>query len=160
VARFWVPKIVRFWALAILGLVIPASDTRPLVSQCVRFEVLRHLASIFFYELLFLPYMATLDKVRFMRREYDVCLLINEQLILKVIIDPHYEEKHKDSVSDEIILELVKTLNHDEFRFEAERFPFSYYVKDKIVLKEKLYKLVWVFEEHQTYIGIINAYRR
>ena len=33
------------------------------------------------------------------RREYPVELKINEKLITKVVIDPHYEEKHAESVT-------------------------------------------------------------
>jgi hypothetical protein len=43
------------------------------------------------------------------RREYNISITVNEVLISKVIIDPHYEEKHAESINDEIILELVKT---------------------------------------------------
>lgn len=104
--------------------------------------------------------MATLDKIEFMRREYDVCLVINEQLILKVIIDPHYEKKHRESISDEVILELVKQLVYLDSDVDKETPPFQYFVRDHMKHKGKLYKLVWLLEEHQTYIGIINAYRR
>ena len=48
------------------------------------------------------------------RREYSVNMKVNGLMINKVIIDPHYEEKHADTVNDEIILELVKTLNGSE----------------------------------------------
>lgn len=95
-----------------------------------------------------------------MRREYDVCLTIDDRLILKVIIDSHYEKKHGNSISDAIILELVRTLSHKEFDAIDEHERFSYFVEDKISFAGKLYKLIWLFEEHQTYIGIVNAYRR
>lgn len=45
------------------------------------------------------------------RREYAINITVNEVLITKVIIDPHYEEKHRESVNDEIIVNLVKTLD-------------------------------------------------
>ena len=41
------------------------------------------------------------------RREYDIRIVVNRKRISKVIIDPHYEEKHAESISDEIILKLV-----------------------------------------------------
>jgi hypothetical protein len=95
-----------------------------------------------------------------MRREYQISLIVNEQLITHVVIDPHYEKKHGASISDAIILELVKTLKHEDFFPEEIRGCFSYYSKDRIWLHEKMYKLVWLTEEHKTYIGVINAYRR
>jgi hypothetical protein len=43
------------------------------------------------------------------RREYSVSIVVNQIRITKVIIDPHYEAKHAASISDELILKLVKT---------------------------------------------------
>lgn len=77
-----------------------------------------------------------------------------------MIIDPHYQEKHADHMTDELILELVKTLDGEEHEPETEDPPFSYYTKDRIKIGEKFYKLVWLFEEDQIYVGVINAYRR
>jgi len=77
-----------------------------------------------------------------------------------VIIDPHYEEKHADSVSDEIILELVKTLDGQEIEADDEDPPFTYFTTDKIELNGKSYKLIWLLEDEQIYIGVVNAYRR
>ena len=45
------------------------------------------------------------------RREHDIQITVNGQRITKVIIDPHYEEKHSKTVSDEI----KETLNRAEF---------------------------------------------
>jgi hypothetical protein len=45
------------------------------------------------------------------RREYDISVTVNERRITKVVIDPHYELKHSDSVSDNVILSLVKLLD-------------------------------------------------
>jgi hypothetical protein len=36
---------------------------------------------------------------------------INERRLKSVVIDPPYEEKHSDSVDDQIILQLVGLLN-------------------------------------------------
>ncbi|MEN0057722.1 MAG: hypothetical protein AAGB31_02715, partial [Bdellovibrio sp.] len=75
-------------------------------------------------------------------------------------IDPHYEEKHAESISDEIILNLVKELDGREFEPDDEDPPYTYFVADKMELNGKLYKLVWLLEEGQIYIGVVNAYRR
>ena len=77
-----------------------------------------------------------------------------------MIIDPHYEDKHKESINDEIIIQLVETLDGKVFEADDEKYPYSYFVTDKIEHKGKLYKLIWLLEEHQIYIGVINAYRR
>lgn len=94
------------------------------------------------------------------RREYKIDLIVNETFISKVIIDSHYEEKHSESINDELILALVKTLDGKVFEVEDEKPPYSYFVTDKIKYDGKLYKLIWLLEDHQIYIGVINAYRR
>lgn len=49
------------------------------------------------------------------RREYTTDIVINGIRISKIIIDPHFEEKHKSSISDEIIIRLVESLDGGEF---------------------------------------------
>lgn len=94
------------------------------------------------------------------RREYKISITINRQRIGKVIIDPHYEVKHAASISDEIIIALVKSLDGRVFEPDDEDYPYSYYVTDKIDLDGKYYKMIWLLEEGQIYIGVVNAYRR
>ena len=64
-------------------------------------------------------------------REYNISIMVNEILISKVIIDP-----------------------------DDEKTPYAYFVTDKIESGGKLYKLIWMLENHEIYIGVINAYRR
>ncbi len=94
------------------------------------------------------------------RREYDIDIVFNGKRITKVIIDPHYELKHIDSVSDGVILGLVKLLDGLIFPPKTVKPPYSYFDLDKIEYKGKLYKLVWLLEDAQIYIGVVNAYRR
>lgn len=95
------------------------------------------------------------------RREYPIFLTINGRKITKVVIDPHYEVRHKDSITDEIILELVRTLEGaEELPKDVDENGFEYYVKDHIELDGKTYKLVWLLHDHEIFIGIVNAYRR
>ena len=94
------------------------------------------------------------------RREYNLQLVINDRHLNKVIIDPHYQLKHSESINDEIILELVQKLDGNFFEPDAIAFPYLYFVTDQIERKGKLYKLIWLLEEDQLYIGIVNAYRR
>lgn len=77
-----------------------------------------------------------------------------------MIIDPHYEEKHADSISDEIIIQLVKTLDGEVIDPDQESPPYSYFTQDKMELNGKFYKLIWLLEDDQIYIGVVNAYRR
>ena len=94
------------------------------------------------------------------RREYDISITVNEVKIKKVIIDPHFETKHAKSITDEIILELVQRLDGQIVEAEDMDPPYSYYVSDRIELGGKFYKLVWLLEDKEIYIGVINAYRR
>lgn len=94
------------------------------------------------------------------RREYAISIKINDRLITKLIIDPHFEVKHSDSINDETIIALVKTLDGEEAEPEDRNPPFTYFTKDKIGLNGRFYKLVWLLEDDQIYVGVVNAYRR
>ncbi len=94
------------------------------------------------------------------RREYAISIVVNQKKITKLIIDPHFEEKHAASITDDIIIELVKTLDGQFIEPDDENLPFSYFSTDKIELNGKFYKLVWLLEDDQIYIGVVNAYRR
>jgi len=45
--------------------------------------------------------------------------------LITLIIDPHYEEKHAESINDEIIIELVKTLDGEVVEPEHESPPIE-----------------------------------
>ena len=86
--------------------------------------------------------------------------MINRRRITKVIIDPHYEQKHSESIHDELIIRLVKTLDGEVIVPEQESSPYSYFKQDKIELDGKFYKLIWLLEDDEMYVGVVNAYRR
>ncbi len=94
------------------------------------------------------------------RRSYTVDITVNGYAVRHVIIDPHYEIKHSDSINDEIILRLVEKLDGGEFRPLESDEPYLYFVTDKMQLNGKFYKLVWLLKKDEIYIGVINAYRR
>lgn len=94
------------------------------------------------------------------RREFLINIAVNSRKIQKVIIDSHYEAKHKSVIHDELILRLVKSLDGGTYPVQDRRTPYEYYVTDKMELEGKFYKLVWLLEDDQIYIGVVNAYRR
>lgn len=94
------------------------------------------------------------------RRKYDISITVNGRPIAKVVIDPHYELKHGDTVSDEVILGLVKLLDGGVFPMQERTGVYEYFVTDGLKLGDKRYKLVWLLEDDQLYIGVVNAYRR
>ncbi|MCC6278945.1 MAG: hypothetical protein LC102_01090 [Ignavibacteriales bacterium] len=95
------------------------------------------------------------------RRDYPIELTINNRVFLKVVIDPHYEEKHAESISDEIILELVQLLNGKIFLPKSiDEDGYQYFTNDGLELNDKRYKLIWLLHDNEIYIGVVNAYRR
>jgi hypothetical protein len=93
------------------------------------------------------------------RREYDIePILINGRSINKIVIDPHYEEKHADDIDDKLIIELVKKLDGRFELPEEKDDKFSFFVT-LLGLNSRQYRLVWLLEDGSIYIGIINAYR-
>ena len=94
------------------------------------------------------------------RREYGIDILVNRRRITKVIIDTHYEKKHSATVDDQIILKLVETLDGEVIEPDAEDPPYSYFSHDRIELDGKFYKLIWLLEDDELYVGVVNAYRR
>jgi len=94
------------------------------------------------------------------RREYPVNIIVNARQITKVVIDRHYEEKHEKAINDALILRLVDLLNGGTFPVQDRDGVYEYYVTDQLKLAGKNYKLVWMLEDDQLYIGVVNAYRR
>lgn len=114
------------------------------------------------YRQLILQYIARFATVVEMpRRVYPAKITINGRILERIIIDPHYEEKHGSSVTDEIIIELVELLNKKSFiPVDMDEEGFQYFVNDRMELAGKFYKLVWLLHEQELLIGIVNAYRR
>ena len=93
------------------------------------------------------------------RREYKIePITVNRASINKVIIDPHYEEKHSEHINDDLILRLVKKLNNRNQAPEVKDKNFSYFAT-LLRLDERQYRLIWLLDSNAIYIGVINAYR-
>ena len=94
------------------------------------------------------------------RRTYTMSIQINGQAIKRVVIDPHYELKHASTISDVLILDLVRLLDEGDFAPEVVVGGYEYYTTDDLILKGKKYRLVWLIAKEELYIGVVNAYRR
>lgn len=94
------------------------------------------------------------------RRDYKISITVNSRAVTRVVIDPHYELKHGESVDDEIILNLVQLLDGKTFTPEVEREGFQYFKTDPLELNGVIYRLIWLLEKNEIYIGVINAFRR
>ena len=77
-----------------------------------------------------------------------------------MVIDPHYEVKHTDSVDDAVIVSLVCLLDGKTFEPEAERDGFQYFKADPLTLSGVNYRLIWLLEKNEIYVGVVNAFRR
>jgi hypothetical protein len=93
-----------------------------------------------------------------------VPITVNYILITGVIIGQHYKEKHAESINDELVIQLVLSLDEKSFEADSSSRGIEYYVSD-IQLKNdnhkiKNYRLIWIFEGHRLeIIGVINAFR-
>jgi hypothetical protein len=95
------------------------------------------------------------------RRIFPLRIKINRRWIDTVVIDPHYEEKHSSSISDEIILELVMKLDGGVFEAGAiGKNGHEYYTTEPLYYLSKPYRLVWLLPPEGSYLGIINCFRR
>jgi hypothetical protein len=93
-------------------------------------------------------------------RIYAMTFTVNGTKFNEVWIDPHYEESHKGTVTDELILQLIKLLESGKFEPETEREDgYKFFVND-LRLNQKLYRLVWVTPPGESYLGVRTAYRR
>jgi len=81
---------------------------------------------------------------------------VNGCTITKVIVDSHVR-KHPD-ITDDIILDLVRTLDGGDFRPADVKPPFEYYVNLEF-LGDKQYRIVWLLDQHEIYIGVVTVYR-
>ena len=92
------------------------------------------------------------------RNEYPLKLEINGRLISKIIIDQHYQLKHRE-INDDLILRLVVKLNGGIFPIEEQKDGFEYFTVEPIIHKDKPYKLILLLYIHENFLGVINAYR-
>jgi hypothetical protein len=89
------------------------------------------------------------------RRAYKIKpVVINK---VEVVIDPHVD-KHSDHIKDELILELVATLDRTQNIPDDYDGGFQYFVSE-ILFESKFYKMVWLLEDHKFYVGVITAFR-
>ncbi|MES2801708.1 MAG: hypothetical protein V4654_04400 [Bdellovibrionota bacterium] len=95
------------------------------------------------------------------RREYQLRIVVNGVLFDRIVIDTHYEKKHKVSINDEIVLGLVQGLYGHSFLPEVvSESGFKYFSNDPWPFDGKWYRLIWLIPPDETYIGVLNAFRR
>jgi hypothetical protein len=86
-------------------------------------------------------------------------VIFNEEHFNEVWIDPHYEEKHGDSVTDQLILSLLSRLSEKPWASQSDAKGFHFFEVD-VDFKSKFYRLIIVVPPDGSYLGVRNAYRR
>ncbi|MCO4755424.1 MAG: hypothetical protein KC478_13155 [Bacteriovoracaceae bacterium] len=84
-------------------------------------------------------------------------IYVNGLLVAGIIIDPHVG-KQEDQITDELITSLVMLLDGKSFAPTAERGEFSYFLS-RVLFETKVYRLVWLQERNQFYVGVITAFK-
>lgn len=97
--------------------------------------------------------------MRGLRNEYPIQLTFNNKEIHRVLIDQHYREGHAESMDDQLILKLVKTLDGDTFPIEEEDDSFQYFTVEPVVHESKPYRVILVMCLQDDFLGVINAFR-
>ncbi len=93
------------------------------------------------------------------RTTYDIDpITVNNIRINEVVIDDHYKEKHGSYLNDQMILEIVRRLDGRKQLPESVVDGFSYFAS-LLEYQSKRYRVIWMFEEHTIYLGVINVYR-
>lgn len=76
------------------------------------------------------------------RRTYKIKpITVNRLRIIQVVIDSHYEKKHRSSINDELILKLVDELNGRIEIPDSRKGTYSYFAT-LIELADKQYRLI------------------
>lgn len=102
--------------------------------------------------------IATQGMIAMVKRVYLIKpILINGVLFKKILIDSHVD-KHADHINDELILEILNSLNKDQHHPIGESEEYLYYVTN-ILFHEKWYKLTWLIEKELNYLGVISIFR-
>ena len=102
--------------------------------------------------------MLNLKRLANVYRRYDIAVRMNGEYFDELWIDPHYEEKHKGSINDQLILELAKEIDGWLITLSAEVSGYKFYEADGNY-QGKAYRLILVIPPDGAYLGIRNAYR-
>ena len=92
------------------------------------------------------------------RKEYFLKITINNRNLSRVVIDQHYQLNHPE-MSDDLILELVKSINEEIFEIESETNGFQYFRVEPVMYEDKPYRLILLLYIHDDFLGVVNAFR-
>ena len=75
-----------------------------------------------------LPKLITTTKEK--RRIYPIKLVVNNCQLDQLIIDPHYEKKHGNYLTDEFIYNFALELNNRKIIIEDRKKPYKYFLNN------------------------------
>ncbi len=93
------------------------------------------------------------------RPEYPLKFTINGRSLNRVVIDQHYRVNHDESMNDQIILDLVKTLDGRKIPPETIQGEFEYFTVEPVYRLLKPYRVILVLCLSDDYLGVVNAFR-
>lgn len=94
------------------------------------------------------------------RRVYEFRAIINGRKIEEVHIDPHYEEAHKNYMTDETIYNFACELAYiSDFDFESKKDDWEYYSYITWI-DWRAYEMSWCLKDGANFLGVRSCYRR
>ena len=76
----------------------------------------------------------------------------------RVLIDwKHISARHPD-IHKSLVLTAADQLNGKHFVPDKTKHPYQYFVS-MLSIERKSYRLIWLIEKNNDYLGIINLYR-
>ncbi len=93
------------------------------------------------------------------RPEYPLKIMLNGRKLSRLVIDQHYRVNHDESMNDQIILDLVKTLDGKKIPPESVQGEFEYFTVEPVFHLEMAYRVILVLCLTDDYLGVVNAFR-
>lgn len=104
--------------------------------------------------------LSTNDKVSLReRKEYALRCVFNDRAFNRVVVDPHYLERHSNSVDDHLILNLVKALSGQRHQPISRQEDSEFFKIEPVRWQGKCYRLIVTICDGEAFIGVINAFR-
>ena len=92
------------------------------------------------------------------RVEHMLRLNVNGRKLNRVVIDFHFKQRHPD-ITIEVIMALVKKLEHEDVLKHSENTSFEYFSHEPIIYDGNPYRIVFYLHKSENYLGVINAFR-
>jgi len=92
------------------------------------------------------------------RAEYPLKLWLNGREFRRVLIDPHYREKHGE-LTDLLILRLLASLDGEDLPLGDFDQGFEYVEVEPVIASGKPYRLILALPDVDDFVGVVNCFR-